>query len=310
MCKAMQQPRMILLAGGFLALLLIGLSGPSVYARETFKDDAGRVTFIIDDDGTVSMFETDALDNTTFVAQGSRESMKPFITEVFPTAVEAGKMSVVIFKGSNLVGAKFRTRTPGVRFAGSAPRAVSAGVFLMVEPTVQPGPLTVELETPIGSTSATITVTERRAGAADLAAKEAVQPKVSAAGKPESCPAGMVAVANAGGGFCIDIGRTPAGDWFHVEKACSYEHKRLCWAEEWELACKENQKSGLGLQNLLGEWEWTRNSEYAATGVPRGEGLAPSNEDWRAVVRGLRDCESVDRKDPWTGGMRAGRCCK
>lgn len=306
----MQQPRTILLAGIFLALTLEGLTVPPVSAKEIFKDDSGRITYSIDDDGIVSMYETDALDNTIFVAQGSRESMKPFITEVIPPAIETGKLSLVIFKGSNLVGTKFRAGTPGVSFTGSAPRATSAGVFLKVEPTVRPGPVTVELETPIGKVSATLTITERQAGAANLPGKEDSLPKVSPTGKPETCPQGMVAVANAAGGFCIDLAETREGDWFLVEKACSYERKRLCWSEEWELACKENQKRGLGLQNLLGEWEWTRNSEYAAAGEHGYGGLATENEDWLAVVRGLRDCQTADRKDPRTGGIRPGRCCK
>ena len=308
-CEAMQQSRTILRAGIFLAVALVGLAVSPVHAKETFKDDLGHVIFIVDDDGLVSMFETDALDNTVFVSQGPRESMKPFITEVFPPIIEAGKISMVIFKGSNLVGAKFRTSTQGIKFGGSAPRATTAGVFLTVGPTVQPGPVTVELETPIGSTAATITIAARRSGAADLTGKEVFQPKAPPPGKPESCPAGMVAVTSPAGGFCIDINETQEGDWFLVEKACSYNHKRLCWAEEWELACRENQKGGLGLQNLLGEWEWARNSEYA-TSEGMGGGRGTTEGDWLAVVRGKKDCTSKDRKDPWLGGTRPGRCCK
>ena len=305
----MRQLRMILRAGSVLALLLVWRDVPSVDAKETFRDDAGRITYIVEDDGLVSMYETDALDNTIFVTQGSRESMKPFITEVFPSAVETGKMSMVIFKGSNLVGAKFRTSTPGIKFGGSAPRATAAGVFLTVGPTVQSGPVIVELETPIGSTAATITIAARRSGAADLTEKEVFQQKAPLPGKPESCPAGMVAVTSPAGGFCIDVNETQEGAWVLVEKACSYNHKRLCWAEEWELACRENQKGGLGLQSLLGEWEWTRNSEYATSEGMGGE-RGTTEDDWLAVVRGQKDCTSKDRKDPWRSGVRPGRCCK
>ena len=75
-------------------------------------------------------------------------------------------------------------------------------------------------------------------------------------------------------------------------------------------ACKEKHLHALGVQNMVGEWEWTRTSEYAAAGELGSGGVVTENEDWLAVVRGKENCMSKDRKDPWTGGRRPGRCCK
>lgn len=285
-------------------------SAPAAENPEDFYDEVGRLLYSIDAQGVVSMFETDALDNTLSVTRGTRESLQPRVAEVSPPSIETGKITVVTFKGRNLVGAKFSSKVPGIKFGGSAPRAASAGVPIEVDGSVKLGPVTIDLTTPIGRASVSLTVIEPRVDLAALARKKEPEYREFPAGKPESCPEGMIAIASSKGGFCIDINETQAGDWVAVEKMCSYKFKRLCWAEEWELSCKENQKSGLGLQNLLGEWEWTRNSEYAAAGQQGSGGLDTENEDWLAVVRGKEDCASKSRKDPWLGGTRPGRCCK
>ncbi|TAL12832.1 MAG: hypothetical protein EPO02_00335 [Nitrospirae bacterium] len=305
-------PLVVIAAG--LWLLTGPVCPPAASAAEKpedFYDEVGRLLYSIDAQGVVSMFETDALDNTLSVTRGTRESLQPRVTEVSPPSVETGKITVVTFKGRNLVGAKFSAKVPGIKFGGSAPRAASAGVPIEVDGSVKLGPITIDLRTPIGMTSVSLTVIEPQIDLAALARKKEPEYREFPAGKPESCPEGMIAVASSKGGFCIDINQTQAGDWVSVEKMCSYKFKRLCWAEEWDLACKDNQKNNLGLQNLLGEWEWTRNSEYAAAGVLGSGGLdGTENEDWLAVVRGKEDCGSKGRKDPWLSGTRPGRCCK
>lgn len=294
--------------------LLTGPVAPSGAAaaenQEDFYDEVGRLLYSIDAQGVVSMFETDALDNTLSVTRGSRESLQPRVTEISPPSIEAGKITVVTLKGKNLVGAKFSSKVPGVKFGGSAPRAASVGVPLDVEGSVKLGPLTIDVTTPIGRTSVSLTVIEPQIDLAALARKKEPEYRELPAGQPESCPEGMISVASSKGGFCVDINETKSGDWVEVERMCSYKFKRLCWAEEWDLACKENQKSALGLQNLFGEWEWTRSSEYAAAGEQGSGGIATENEDWLAVVRGKNDCASKSRKDPWLSGTRPGRCCK
>jgi hypothetical protein len=295
-------------------LVLTGVIGaPGAWAAEKpedFYDELGRLLYSIDAQGVVSMFETDALDNTLSVTRGTRESMQPRITEVMPPSIEIGKITVITLKGRNLVGTKLSSRVPGIKFGGGAPRATSVGVPIEVDSSVKLGPVTIDLTTPLGTTSVSLTVIEPQVDLAALARKKEPEYREFPAGKPESCPEGMISVGSSKGGFCVDINETQSGDWVAVEKMCSYKFKRLCWAEEWDLACKENQKSSVGLQNLLGEWEWTRTSEYAAAGQLGSGGLDTENEDWLAVVRGKKDCASKDRRDPWLSGTRPGRCCK
>ncbi len=299
-------------------VMCLGLGGvlacpPAATAADKpqdFYDEVGRLLYSIDAQGVVSMFETDALDNTLSVTRGTRESLQPRITEISPPSIETGKITVVTLKGRNLVGAKFSSNTPGIKFGGSAPRAASAGVPFEVDSSVNLGPVTIEVATPIGSTKVTLTVIEPQIDLAALARKKEPEYREPSAGKPEACPEGMIPMGSKTGGFCVDLHETQAGDWVEVEKMCSYKFKRLCWAEEWEQACKENEKSGLGLQNLLGEWEWTRNSEYAAAGEEGSGGVVTENEDWLAVVRGKKNCASKGRKDPWLSGTRPGRCCR
>jgi hypothetical protein len=294
--------------------ILIGLVCLSTVSAaqgpQEYYDDVGRLLYSIDAEGTVAMFETDALDNTVSVTRGTREGMNPRITEIIPQSVETGKVTVVTFKGANLIGAKFSSAAPGVRIGGAAPRARSVGVPIEVESSVPLGPLIIELATPIGKASATLNVIEPQIDLAAAARKKEPEYRELPAGKPESCPEGMIPIPGATGGFCVDLGETQAGDWVTVEKFCATNFKRLCWSEEWEQACKENQRHSLGLQNMLGEWEWTRSSEYAAAGELGSGGLVTENEDWLAVVRGKKDCATKDRRDPWIGGNRPGRCCK
>ena len=296
------------LPAGLLAILLMPAIASA--AAQDFYDEVGRLHYSIDDQGVVSMFETDALDNTVSVTRGSLSSLQPRITEIIPSTVEAGKTTIVTFKGTNLVGARFSTRTKGVGFGGTAARATAIGVPVTVDSDVDTGTLSLEISTPIGTTRAIMKIIEPQIDLAAVARKKELEYKKSSSGKPESCPEGMVPVASATGGFCIDIHETERGDWVEVEKVCSYNLKRLCWSDEWEQACKEKQLHALGVQNMVGEWEWTRTSEYAAAGELGSGGVVTENEDWLAVIRGKENCMSKDRKDPWTGGRRPGRCCK
>jgi hypothetical protein len=305
------RPFLFAALGQSLAIGLVMASGSFAAEKpQDFYDEVGRLLYSIDDQGVVAMFETDALDNTLSVTRGTRDTMKPRITEIIPPSIETGKMTVVTFKGTNLVGAKFSTGTKGIKFGGSAARAKSLGVPIEIDSDLNTGPLTIEISTPIGTTTVTMNIIEPQIDLAALARKKEPEYKEPSTGKPGSCAEGMVAVAASTGGFCIDINQTQSGDWVEVEKMCSYNLKRLCWSDEWEQACKENQKLALGLQDLVGEWEWTRTSEYAAAGELGSGGVVTENEDWLAVIRGKKDCSSKDRRDPWTGGRRSGRCCQ
>jgi hypothetical protein len=307
--------RIVSLVACLMLTGLIGATGARAAEKpQDFYDEVGRLLYSIDAQGVVSMFETDALDNTLSVTRGTREAMKPRLTEVAPPEVQAGKITIVYFKGANLVGAKISSKQTGIKFGGAAPRAASVGVPIEVDQNIPLGPVTIELATPIGTTVATLSIIEPKIDLPALSGKQEPVYKEPSLDKPASCPEGMVPIGSSIvglGGFCIDISETRRGDWIEVEKVCANKFKRLCWAEEWELACKDNQKSRLGLQNLLDEWEWTRTSEYAAAGPLGGSGgIGSENEDWLAVVRGKKDCTSKDRKDPMLSGTRPGRCCK
>jgi hypothetical protein len=295
---------------------VMGAGGPPAASAaekpQDFYDEVGRLMYSIDAEGIVSMFETDALDNTLSVTRGTRETMKPRITEVDPPAIQAGKTMVVFFHGANLVGAKFSTKQNGIKFGGAAPKATSVGVPIEVDQNVPLGPVIIDVSTPIGAATATLSVIEPQIDFAALARKREPAYKEPPPGRPESCPEGMIPIGSSivgFGGFCIDINETRKADWVEVEKMCSNNFKRLCWAEEWELACKEQQRGDLGLRNLLGEWEWTRNSDTVPSGGLGAE-VMTENADWVAIVRGQKDCASRGVKDPWLSGARPGRCCK
>ena len=300
--------------GAHYVLFLVSVACPvTVWAADKtqdFLDEKGRPLYSIDAQDIVTMFETDALDNTLSVTRGPRESMMPRITEISPPTIETGKTTVVVFKGDNLVGAKFSSSVPGLKFRSTTPRATVAGVSIEVAPNVKPQPVTIAVATPIGNTTTKLTLTKPQVGLSARSTGRKPDLKDRQPVKPEECPEGMVGIPSSTGGFCIDIDGSGNGNWFIAEMACSYKSKRLCWAEEWELACKEDQMSGLGLRNMPGGWEWTRTSVYVQAGAVDNGGVSTEKEDWMAVIKGQPDCASKDKKDPWIGGARPGRCCK
>jgi hypothetical protein len=70
-----------------------------------------------------------------------------------------------------------------------------------------------------------------------------------------SCPAGMVAV---NGEYCIEPDERPASTFFQAALACMSEDRRLCSWGELVAACLS--ATTLGLNNMVGNWEWTRDS--------------------------------------------------
>lgn len=69
------------------------------------------------------------------------------------------------------------------------------------------------------------------------------------------CPTGMVAV---NGEYCIEPNERPASDFFQAALACMSEDRRLCSWGELVSACLSATQ--LGLNNMVGNWEWTRDS--------------------------------------------------
>src|SRR2546429_8990422 len=81
-------------------------------AKETFKDEAGRVIYTIDDEGMVSMFESSPTDITLSVTRGTGEQMQPSLTEGIPNSVPVGNSSTLKLRGKNVVGAKSKMSVP------------------------------------------------------------------------------------------------------------------------------------------------------------------------------------------------------
>src|SRR5947209_11275790 len=95
----------MVMTAGLLTLVYLGISVQPTWAKESYKDEAGRVLYTIDDDGIISMFENSPTDLTISVTRGTLEQMQPQITEVSPDAIPAGAPAVLRLKGKNLVGA-------------------------------------------------------------------------------------------------------------------------------------------------------------------------------------------------------------
>src|SRR5881397_70623 len=150
----------------FVCTLLISAPTPAIAAdKEVFKDEAGEVLYTIDENGIVSMFENGpGTDITLSVTRGTREQMQPQITEVTPNAVAAGAYTVLKLEGKNLVGAKVKLNLPTIEVGAYAGKPKRLDVPVTV-PLSQPlGEFTIEVTTPVGSTTAKFTVTDVQIG--------------------------------------------------------------------------------------------------------------------------------------------------
>src|SRR5438552_3985863 len=78
-------------AGSAVSITLLALLSlspvPAVAQPSEYYDEVGGLLYSIDAHGVVSMFETDALDNTVSVTRGTREALKPRITEISPASL-------------------------------------------------------------------------------------------------------------------------------------------------------------------------------------------------------------------------------
>ena len=297
------------LAGIILALLL-GASGvSSVDAKETFQDEAGRLIYSIDDDGVVSMFESSpGIDFTISVTRGTRKEMQPQVTEVSPASIPAGTAPVLKIKGKNLVGATVKLNRSGIDMGPYAGQPTSIEIPIRAAPNMEPGDVLIHVETPIGSTQATIKITDMQIGSSASSRRESEKRQTIATAAPASCPEGMVGVAAESGGFCIEIDRSLNGDIRKAEKACAMAGKRLCQAHEWQHACEQSQANGLALKNMMGEWEWTGSYNKYDVLVQTGE--QDLSDELKSILLGKTDCRSQYLYPSWRPGPFPGRCCK
>lgn len=302
----MQPHRQLFFSLSVLTLLSMA-SFSQVTAGQTIKDDAGRIIYTIDDDGTVAMFENSPMDLTISVTRGSREQMQPKITEVVPDSIQTGGSTVLRLKGKNLVGSQVKVSAAGVELGAYSAKPQSLDIPIKLASDVPPGPMTLAISTPIGQTQVTVKVLEIQiAGSA--------KPGTGVSGKkisptaPSSCPEGMVGVSAELGGFCIEIDRSFTGDYGTAEKACAKGGKRLCQAPEWQHACEQAQKGKVPVKNMIGAWEWTGSWDpYQYDPDLYAMDLTP---DIKNLVMGKEDCQKKLSSPKWRAQVFSGRCCK
>ena len=289
-----------------MIFFVVGISGIGgslelVEAKETFKDEAGRVIYTIDDEGMVSMFESSPTDITLSVTRGTREQMQPSLTEIIPNRVPAGNSATLKLRGKNLVGAKVKLSVPEIELGTylSSPQIVEVPIHIPAN--VAPGEVLLTLTTPIGSANSGITITELQLSG--NSSKRRDDPKqIITTGAPASCPEGMIGVAAERGGFCIEIDQTFSGDLRKAEKTCAIAGKRLCAKTEWRQACEQAQQGRIPLKNMIGDWEWTGSQVFKE--------VVGNTMDLRFVLLGESDCTAERQYQPWRSEVISGRCCK
>ena len=296
-----------ILAAILPAAMLVGLGIPSVSAKETFKDEAGRVIYSIDDEGIVSMFENSPTDLTISVTRGTREEMKPQVTEITPDSVPAGAPVVLRLKGKNLIGATIKLSVREIEVGAYSAKPKSLDLSIRVPPDVPPGEVTIEVATPIGGTKTAIKIKDMQIGGTGAGRDVAGIVKI-APSAPTSCPAGMVGVTAERGGFCIEVDRTYKGDFRVAEKACAGGGKRLCQVPEWQAACEQASAGKIQLKNITGVWEWTGSWDpYQFDPDLQAMDFTP---DIRSILLGKADCQEKKIAPRWKRDEFAGRCCK
>jgi len=291
--------------GTMLVLGTVGVS--SVDAKELFKDEAGRLIYSIDDDGAVSMFESSpGIDFTLSVTRGTRAEMQPKVAEVSPDTISAGTSHLLKIKGKNLVGATVKWSSSGIDMGPYATKPTMLEIPLRVAPNVQPGEVAFQVTTPVGSTKASLKITEMQISGSTTLRRDGTAGKAIPTTAPTSCPEGMVGVAAESGGFCIEIDRSLSGDIRKAEKACAMAGKRLCQANEWQHACEQTRNGNLPLKDIIGGWEWT--GSYAKYDVQVQ--IADLSDDLRSVLLGKSDCQTQYLYSSWRPDPFPGRCCK
>lgn len=298
----MRQKRGIVLT--VVLCVLLGFEG-TAGAKESYKDEAGRVLYTIDDDGVVSMFENSPTDLTISVTRGTREQMKPQVTEILPETIPAGGSTVLKLKGKNLIGASVKFSVPGIEVSAYAGKPKALDLSIHVPATVPPGDVTLEVTTPIGRTEAVFKVKELQIGGIGSAKRESGVAQKLTTAAPASCPSGMVGISAERGGFCLDLDKSFTGDFRKAEKACAVGGKRLCQVPEWQRACEQAVAGRLPLKNMIGDWEWTGTLDRVQTGFS-----LEAIEDIRNVLLGKSDCQARHIVPGWKAEVYSGRCCK
>jgi len=297
-------PHLIFAAVWFVIMAVWFGVVPADAAPQSFKDEAGRLIYSIDDDGVVSMFENSpGIDITLSVTRGTREQMQPQVTEVSPDSVSAGTSTMLKLRGKNLVGATIKFDRPGIETSPFAGKPTLVEIPIRVAPNAAPGDIGMTVTTPIGSTQASMKITELKIGSGASPRREDKTRTTIATTAPTSCPDGMIGVAAESGGFCIDVDETFSADFLAAEKGCAVKGKRLCQAEEWKHACDQAARDGLPLKNMIGNWEWTGSWNTALKEMF-------DTQMTSSILMGKTDCETQLSFPQGKRDVFPGRCCK
>lgn len=90
--------------------------------------------------------------------------------------------------------------------------------------------------------------------------------------------------------FCIEPNERPLLTWYLAAQTCVQAGMRLCTWSEWQRACQ--RRTELGLNDMVGNWEWTNNS---------------ANEDLSARMVGNLNCSSSSTRV--VSDQLVFRCC-
>jgi hypothetical protein len=291
---------------GLILLVVLLVGSGSVQAAQSFKDDAGRVIYTIDDEGTVSMYENSPTDLTLSVTRGTREQMSPQITEVSPNAISAGVSTVLKVKGKNLIGANAKLSVPGIELGAYSGKPNSLDIPVTVSGSIPPVEVILYVTTPVGTTQASFKVLELQIDASTKRDGER-KPKITTTA-PSSCPGDMTGVSAELGGFCIDLDQSFTGNFGQAEKTCAIAGKRLCQAPEWKHACEQAKQGSVTVKNMIGAWEWTGSWDpYQYDPDLYAMDLTP---DIKNLVMGKEDCQKKLSSPRWKAEKFEGRCCK
>lgn len=103
------------------------------------------------------------------------------------------------------------------------------------------------------------------------------------------CPGGTVAVYDL---YCIEAVQHDTVDYPTAAVFCGSQNMQLCTWGQWYVAC--TQAGTLGLQGMLGDWEWTNSA---------------GNSDTQARVVGQSTCTQAAVTNGWDSEPRSFRCC-
>lgn len=106
---------------------------------------------------------------------------------------------------------------------------------------------------------------------------------------PKPCPTGMVAISSQ---HCIDVNESSASFFDGAALSCNRRGAQLCSWGEWYVACVRAEV--LGLNAMLGAWEWTNSS---------------ANMDGAARVVGRVNCTMSGTASALSGNPYSFRCC-